>query len=171
VRALPVVVIRSRRRRKTVQARQVEQHLEVHIPAWMSTADEVRWVAEMQKRFAPRQPPTDRQLEGRATTLAKRYGLPAPATVAWSDRQGQRWGSCTPSSRTIRISRRLSEAPAWVLDYVLVHELAHLVIPRHDAKFRALVGRYPRAERAQGFLEGWGMATGLATDYPAACSA
>jgi predicted metal-dependent hydrolase len=40
------------------------------------------------------------------------------------------------------------------VDYVLVHELVHLLEPGHDDRFWALVARYPRAERARGFLEG-----------------
>jgi predicted metal-dependent hydrolase len=39
-----------------------------------------------------------------------------------------------------------------VLDYVIVHELAHLVVPGHGRKFWGLVDRYPRAERARGWL-------------------
>jgi predicted metal-dependent hydrolase len=39
-----------------------------------------------------------------------------------------------------------------VLDYVLVHELAHLVVPDHSPAFHEIVDRYPRAERARGFL-------------------
>jgi predicted metal-dependent hydrolase len=54
--------------------------------------------------------------------------------------------------RSVRISTRLGAEPSWVLDYVIVHELVHLAIPRHDATFWAMVNRYPKAERARGFL-------------------
>ena len=52
--------------------------------------------------------------------------------------------------------------PDWVLDYVLVHELAHLVVPGHGPQFWSLVDRYPRTERARGYLEGVAAATGWA---------
>ena len=63
-----------------------------------------------------------------------------------------RWGSCTPGDGSIRVSTRLAPFPAWVLDYVLVHELAHLAAPDHSPRFWALVNRYPMAERARGYL-------------------
>jgi len=44
--------------------------------------------------------------------------------------------------------------PGWVIDYVLVHELAHLLEAGHGPKFQALVDRYPQAERARGYLMG-----------------
>jgi hypothetical protein len=72
-----------------------------------------------------------------------------------------RWASCTPQDRTIRISERLREAPGWVVDYVLVHELAHLLAPGHDDYFWSLVHHYPRTERAIGYLEGLSAAAGL----------
>jgi predicted metal-dependent hydrolase len=64
----------------------------------------------------------------------------------------QRWGSCTPEDRAVRVSSRLAAYPAWVLDYVLVHELAHLLVASHGPAHDALVDRYPYAERARGFL-------------------
>jgi predicted metal-dependent hydrolase len=76
--------------------------------------------------------------------------------------QNGRWGSCTPADRTIRISDRIQDMPDWVIDYVLLHELAHLVVPSHDDRFWELVGRYPKSERARGYLEGITAAAGLA---------
>jgi predicted metal-dependent hydrolase len=42
--------------------------------------------------------------------------------------------------------------PVWVLDWVLVHELAHLAVPDHGEQFQAIVGRYELGERAEGYL-------------------
>lgn len=150
-------MVRSARRRKTVQARQVGGVLRISIPAGMTAADEQRWVAEMVRRIE-RQTATGRiDLAARAATLADRYGLRRADRIRWVDNQEWRWGSCTPSDRSVRISSRLVGEPAWVLDYVIVHELAHLSVARHDARFWALVERYPRAERARGFLMARGM--------------
>jgi predicted metal-dependent hydrolase len=75
------------------------------------------------------------------------------------ENQNSRWGSCTPSDRTIRLSTRLQGMPTWVIDYVLVHELAHLIESGHTPAFWSWVDRFPRAERAKGFLEGVAAAT------------
>lgn len=150
-------MVRSARRRKTVQARKVGGVLRVSIPAGMTVADEERWVAEMVRRMERRSAGDSIDLPARAEALAQRYGLPQPAAIRWVDNQECRWGSCTPADGTIRISSRLVGEPMWVLDYVIVHELAHLSVPHHDRRFWALVGRYPRTERARGFL----MARGL----------
>ena len=81
--------------------------------------------------------------------------------MRWVPPMRTRWASCTPADGTIRVSERLRDVPAWVLDYVLVHELAHLLEPGHDARFWAWVHRYPRTERAIGYLEGLSAAAGL----------
>jgi predicted metal-dependent hydrolase len=109
---------------------------------------------------------TDEALYERAQRLAERY-LPEypyaaePALVRWVRNQNGRWGSCTPADRSIRISDRIQGFPDWVIDYVILHELAHLVVANHNARFWALVARYPRAERARGYLEGVSAAAGL----------
>jgi predicted metal-dependent hydrolase len=74
--------------------------------------------------------------------------------VAWSDAQGRRWGSCTVGTGAIRVSSRLRPFPSYVLDYVLVHELAHLLVADHSREFWELVARFPQTERARGFLDG-----------------
>lgn len=151
-RAVKVEVVRSPRRRKTVQAREVNGVLRVSIPATMTKADEDRWVVEMVRRMERRSASDAVDLHRRAEHLATRFGLPKPTLIKWSDNQEWRWGSCTPSDGTIRISSRLTAEPGWVLDYVIVHELAHLDVPRHGAGFWDLVNRYPLTERARGFL-------------------
>jgi len=147
-----VEVVRSTKRRKTVSAREVDGVIRVSIPASMSRAEETRWVDEMVRRLSRRSTSSEIDLEERAARLAGRYGLPTPSSIRWVGNQGSRWGSCTPVDRTIRISDRMAGFPSWVLDYVIVHELAHLVVAGHDDRFNALVARYPKAERAIGFL-------------------
>ena len=98
----------------------------------------------------------DDELMARARALSAAHldGAAEPASVRWVDNQHRRWGSCTPADRSIRLSSRLRSMPEYVVDYVLVHELSHLLEAGHDERFWALVARYPRAERARGFLEG-----------------
>lgn len=154
---MEVSVLRSDRRRKTVSARLVGDVLEVRLPGWMGAADEAKWVDEMRRRFERKRSTDLVDVDARARQLAQTHDLPQPASVRWVDNQTTRWGSCTPRDGTIRVSSALAAFPRWVLDFVLVHELAHLVEPRHDAAFRALVARYPLAERATGFLIAKGM--------------
>lgn len=154
-----VEVRRSSRRQRTVTAFRDGDRLVVCVPARMSATEEARWVALMLERLAARERrrhPSDEALLARGRRLAERY-LPAEVSVhsvRWSDDQERRWGSATPGDGSIRLSRKLAGMPGWVVDYVLVHELAHLVVPDHSARFWALVRRYPATERARGFLDG-----------------
>jgi predicted metal-dependent hydrolase len=162
-----VEVRRSARRRRTVSAYRDGERTIVLIPARMSRAEERRWVATMLERLARqdrRLRPGDDELMERAQALSRRHlgGRAAPASVRWVANQGARWGSCTPSDATIRLSTRLRGMPGWVLDYVIVHELVHLLVPGHGPAFWAEVAAYPRAERARGYLEGVSAAAGLA---------
>jgi predicted metal-dependent hydrolase len=155
-----VEVRRSRRRRRTVSAyRDDDGHVVVLIPGRMSKADESEWVDTMVARIEraeQRRKPSDVELARRATALSTKYleGLARPESVRWVGNQEQRWGSCTPSTGAIRLSDRLQGMPPWVVDYVLVHELAHLLEHRHTKAFWRMVDRYPKAERAKGYLEG-----------------
>ena len=170
----PVVEVRrSRRRRRTVAAYREDDRVVVMIPARLSRAEEQEWVATMLARLErseKRRRPSDAGLKRRALDLSERFldGRAQPATVRWVDNQNSRWGSCTPSDRSIRLSRRLQGMPSWVIDYVLVHELAHLLEPGHTTAFWKWVDRYPKAERAKGFLEGVAAASqlGIKADPP-----
>ena len=157
---LPVDVVRSTKRRKTVEARVEAGRIRLMIPARMSRREERHWIVTMQARFATAAETDAIDLTERARILARRYRLPEPHSIRWVDNQAQRWGSCTPVDRTIRISSRIAGYPGWVIDGVIVHELAHLVEPGHGPAFKALVARYPKSERSTGFL----IAKGLGDD-------
>jgi hypothetical protein len=152
-----VRVIRSARRRKTAQARLVAGVMELRIPATVSAAEERELVEHFRRRLERSRHAGGVDLPARARDLARRYDLPEPDDIRWVTNQAHRWGSCTPSMRTIRISDRVAAFPPWVLDYVVVHELAHLLVADHSPGFWSLVDRYPLAERARGFLiaKGW----------------
>lgn len=165
-----VVVRRSARRRRTVSAYRDGDSVIVLIPARFSAAEEQRWVADMIKRLNAQdgrrrrgQPGSDAELVARARDLSARYleGRADPTSVRWVGNQRRRWGSCTPTDASIRLSSRLRPMPAYVVDYVLVHELAHLLAAGHDERFWAWVRRYPQADRARGYLEGVEAAAGL----------
>jgi predicted metal-dependent hydrolase len=156
----PEVEIRvSTRRRKWVAAQWEGDRIVVIVPQRMAKRDRqahaehlaARLVADRQRRR-----PTDERLTQRAAELSAEYfdGLATPSAVTWSSRQRHRWGSCSPGDRTIRISDRLLDVPDWVLDAVLVHELAHLLRSDHDAVFDELVARFPRTADAAIFLDG-----------------
>ncbi len=163
--ALPEVEVRrSARRRKTVSAYRDGERIIVLLPARMSRTEERHWVEVMTKRLAERDQRhrrSDADLLGRARALSERHlrGRAVPVSVRWVANQSSRWGSCTVEDRTIRLSARLQTMPAYVVDYVLLHELAHLVVPDHGPRFWALLESYPRTERARGFLDGWAGAT------------
>jgi predicted metal-dependent hydrolase len=134
----------------------VDGVLEVSVPAWMEAADREKWAEKMRARIERqlrRARKSDGQLESRAAVLNRRHfeGRLRWASVSFAE-QESRWGSCTPESAVIRISSRAAALPSWVLDYLLVHELAHLEVPSHGQRFWALVNRYPLTERARGYL-------------------
>jgi predicted metal-dependent hydrolase len=165
----PVEVRRSARRVRTVTAFRENGRTVVAIPARFTPAQEREWVRRMVSKLEAqdrRRRPSDERLAKRATELSRRYlgGQARPVSVAWSSNQGRRWGSCTPSEGTIRISDRVRGMPPWVLDYVLVHELAHLVHHGHGPEFWAAVSAYPRTERARGFLEGYAFCADIPHD-------
>ncbi len=147
-----VEVTRSARRRKTAQARLVGDVLEVRIPDRCTRREEEEFVAHFRAKFERARASDRIDLTRRAADLAVEHDLPMPSGIRWVDNQQQRWGSCTPGDGSIRLSSRLAPFPGWVIDYVIVHELAHLRVADHSEAFWKLVNRYPLTERARGFL-------------------
>ncbi len=158
--AMTVEVIRSKRRKKSSQARLVENCLEVRIPSWFSDKEESETVEHFVKKFKRRHSAATVDLKKRAASLCQSYGYAQPSTVQWVTNQRHQWGSCTPAHGSIRLSDRLAAYPSWVVDYVLCHELAHLTEPGHGHAFWALVNQYPYTERARGFLIAKGIGSG-----------
>ena len=161
----PVEVIRSKKRRKTINATLKNGVLVVRAPATISDKELKPIIANFQKRMAKKvrpTPQTDEELEKRARQLNQEFfnGRLQWKSIRYVSNQNKRFGSCTPARGTIRISDRLATMPKWVRDYVLVHELAHLEQANHGPKFWALVNQYPLTERARGYL----MAIGLEED-------
>lgn len=167
---IDVVVRRSTRRQRTVAAFWEDGRAVVAIPAHFSARQEREWVAKMllklraKEKGGKKRPgsPSDRDLVARAATLSARYlaGRAAPDSVRWVGNQNSRWGSTTPAERSIRLSDKLRGMPEWVVDYVLLHELAHLLVASHGPSFWALLESYPHLERAKAFLEGVSFAAG-----------
>ena len=160
---MEVRVVRSRKRRKTISASVEAGQLVVRIPSTFSKAQEQKWVDRMYERVtrkltAKKKPDPD-QLTERTEALNRRYFEgKLRFSIAWVSNQKSRWGSCTSLTGEIRLSEQLKPFPAYVIDYVIVHELAHILEANHGPRFWELVNVYPQTERARGFLEGYALA-------------
>ncbi|MDO5627423.1 MAG: M48 family metallopeptidase [Mobilicoccus sp.] len=164
-----VHVRRSGRRRRTVSARWEAGDLILLVPATLTATQEREFAERLTRRLQAREQVGDGDLEHRAAELSARYlqGRARPTSVRWTARQQRRWGSCTPATGAIRIAESVRGMPQEVLDYVILHELAHLLVPGHGARFWAELADYPALDRARGFLDGVSFATDRALTTPA----
>ena len=159
---IPIRVRRSARRKRTVNAVFRDGVALVSIPAHFTRQQEAEWVgrmvARLEQRSARETDPEAKEtdLMQRADALSQRYlgGRARPESVRWVGNQNSRWGSATPGRGTIRLSDKLQGMPEWVVDYVLLHELAHLLVPSHGPAFWRLLETYPHTETAKAFLSG-----------------
>ena len=68
-------------------------------------------------------------------------------------RMKTRWGSCNHKARNIRLNTELVKKPKDLLEYVVVHEMLHLIAPTHSARFVSLLnGHYPAWREARAEL-------------------
>ncbi len=155
----PVRIVRSTRRRARASAFARDGHVVVQLPAHLPTDVAEQTIADLvarvTRRDRARRRGDDAWLGGRARVAGDRWldGV-HPTSVTWSNRMTRRWASATPATGAIRISTVAAAFPDRVLDYLLVHELAHLVEPNHGSAFHDLVAGYPDADWARGFLAG-----------------
>jgi predicted metal-dependent hydrolase len=152
-----VEIRRSSRRKRTVRAYRDGDKIVVLVPAHLSADEEAVHVESLVERIRRQERSlTDEELIQRAASLSQQWlaGRAQPLQVRWVSNQSKRWGSCSSDEGTIRLSDRLQGMPPWVVDYVLLHELAHLIEPNHSPRFHALLADFPHTERAKGFLEG-----------------
>ncbi len=74
-------------------------------------------------------------------------------TRFYVQRMKTKWGSCNHNARTIRLNTELAKKPRECLEYVVVHELVHLLEPTHNARFVAMMDRFmPKWEFYRGAL-------------------
>jgi hypothetical protein len=156
----PQVEVRtSKRRRKSATAYWERGRIIVVVPAHVRGSDRdamVEWLVERVRAKRPGIRISDELLARRAAELSDRYvdGV-RPRSIRWVTNQNKRWGSCSADTGEIRLSDRLRVVPEWVLDAVIVHELAHLVEPNHSPRFHRIADRHPRQHQATVFLEGY----------------
>jgi predicted metal-dependent hydrolase len=155
-----IVVVRSTRRKKNISAYRQGGRIVVSIPARMSKADEREMVPQMVAKIRAQEAAatmSEESLHIRVdellTELAPEISL-RPSAITWRAMR-ERWGSCTGTDRTIRISDRLKGAPEYVVDYVLFHEAIHLQYFDHGPEFKALLARFPLEDQAEAYLSGY----------------
>jgi len=121
---------------------QGNERLLLNVPAGSDTDQLSRWMtawqkAELRKFSQPR-------ILSWATRLnvnLSKWGIRSMKT---------KWGSCNPDKATIWLNSELAKKPERMVDYVIVHELAHLVSPRHDERFTSVLDRaMPRWREAR----------------------
>lgn len=155
---MEVEIIRSHRRRRTVSARLVEDTLLVNAPLMLSRMRLDKIIAGFKVKFAKNKLKDELERKQRLCDIATRLNGKYFAnqlkinSIEYVTGQSRKFGCCNYSSGNIRISHRIGLMPAWVRDYVIIHEMAHLIEPNHSREFWVIVSRYKLAERARGFL-------------------
>ena len=126
-------------------------------------------VEEVKRKRAQVRARADADLEAMARRANRKYLNREISwhSIRWVSNMEKRLGSCTvggPTDGDIRISDRMKGWPKWVLEYVVAHELTHRKYPNHSKEFWDFVGRYPKAERARGFIIGVAFQSGEDAD-------
>ncbi len=163
-----IKITRSPKRKRTISAQLNKGVLSVKAPAGISDEDLEKTILKLKKRIINRELKRElnskKDLKETAERLNRKYfgGRLKIDSIEYSTNQNKRFGCCNLKTGKILLSHRLADMPDWVRDYVIVHELAHLIIPNHSRAFQELVAKYSRKERAIGYL----MARGYMEEEP-----
>lgn len=158
-----IKIIRSDNRRRTISARLVDNTMLVHAPIGLSDAELKKIIDKLKRRLHKRKIKDELDKTQGLTVIADRLNKEyfnnklEIISITYSANQNKVFGSCSYRAKEIRISHQLVQMPCWVRDYVIIHEMAHLIEPNHSKAFWDIVYRYRLTERARGYL----MAKGL----------
>ncbi|WP_101572484.1 MULTISPECIES: M48 family metallopeptidase [unclassified Brevibacterium] len=153
-----IEVRRSARRKKTISVSKEVDTYVLSTPVRYSVEHNIRSLTDLFNRLAARDHSSASDLVAVADEMNARYfdGRLRPQSIRWVTNQNiSRWASTTTSSGDIRVSHRLQAVPRWVLETVIVHELAHLQVGPHNKAFHELADRHPRQAEAKLYLEGF----------------
>ncbi|MDD5348136.1 MAG: M48 family metallopeptidase [Candidatus Omnitrophica bacterium] len=169
---MEVKIVRSRRRRRTVSARLVRDTLEVRAPLLIPQHELARIVADFKVKFERKKikDELDRKesLLEKAARINEQYfdDKLTVNSIEYVTDQSSKFGCCNYRTGNIRISHRVGLMPAWVRDYVILHEMAHLLVPAHNKEFWDIVSRYKLTERARGYLIAVGLESESGSEIP-----
>lgn len=160
---MEIKVIRSMNRKKTIHARMIGEILEVHLPSGLDCEKERKIIEEIKQKIEKKKQKKQINIDNYPMQRFNEFndiyfqGKLKVNSIQFVTNQERVNGSCTPTRGTIRLSHRLLEMPRWVLDYVIMHEMTHLMYPDHSREFWTKVAEYKLTERARGFLMAKGM--------------
>ena len=153
-----IKILRSRRRKRSVSARVVKDILVVRAPMEISETHLQKVVGELKAKIERKHLKDELNKQENLTERAKEFNAQYFGnklkinSIEYVANQNSKFGCCNYTTGSIRISHRIGAMPKWVRDYVIMHELAHLVEPNHSQAFWDIVNCYKLAERARGFL-------------------
>lgn len=137
-RHLLVVVERDEKPSVTLDHR----HLRLTVRPGSEVAERARVMHEWHKKL----------LHAELPALVARWEAKLAVRVSayFLQRMKTKWGSCNPALRNIRLNTELVKKPKDLLEYVVVHEMLHLLVPSHDERFVALLDlHYPSWREAR----------------------
>ncbi len=160
---MKVEVKRSKKRKKTISARLDGDTMYIYAPVDIQEKELHKIINNFKKRFSrrnlKRELNKEQNLRDMFNKLNKKYfdEQIKVKSIEYVTNQKSKYGCCNYKKKTIRISHYLSQMPDWVRDYIIIHEMAHILEPNHSKAFWDIVYRYKLAERARGFLIAKGM--------------